>query len=111
MVAHPRQGQQQQSPAYSVKATTIPAGEGAEQNQEVSLETHTSSKEVSSSNKKSPSAGQLRLYRDQWAEITSDKFILEAISGHKIEFSDELKTPAQNKVLSEYKRNKAKQRP
>lgn len=32
-------------------------------------------------------AGRLRFFTDKWGKITTDKFILKSINGHKIPFS------------------------
>ena len=60
--------------------------------------------EVGNQSMKFIPGGQLKLHSDKWAELTSDPFILQAISGYQIEFKDECFPPQQEKRSYPYKR-------
>ena len=48
----------------------------------------------------------MKAYSSQWALITNDKYILEAIEGYLIEFKDNSPPPKQTRIPYEYKRDK-----
>ena len=49
--------------------------------------------------------GRLKPFLDNWAQLTSDPYILEAVSGYKLEFDPEKFPPKREKPLYNYKRN------
>ena len=45
-------------------------------------------------------AGKTSLYLDEWEKLTSDKWILETVTGHHVEIS---KTPVQHRIPNQLK--------
>ena len=49
--------------------------------------------------------GRLKSFENNWAQLTCDPYILEAVSGYKLEFDPEKFPPQREKPLYNYKRN------